>query len=52
MDIGMVELTITPKLNDFGADSFAFVSFPSYYNPTLGDMMRCSLYDATGKKRW
>jgi hypothetical protein len=50
MDIGMVELTITPKLNDFGADSFAFVSFPSYYNPTLGDMMRCSLYDATGKK--
>jgi hypothetical protein len=49
MDVGMVELTITPKLNDFGADSFAFVSFPSYYNPTLGDMMRCSLYDATAK---
>lgn len=47
MDVGMVGFTITPKLNDFGADSFAFIQFPHYYNPMIGDMMRCSLYDST-----
>lgn len=50
MDVGMVGFTITPKLNDFGADSFAFIQFPHYYNPMIGDMMRCSLYDTAGKK--
>lgn len=50
MDVGMVEFTITPKAYDFGASSLAYISFPTYYNPTIGDMMRCSLYDATAKK--
>jgi hypothetical protein len=50
MDVGMVEFTITPKAYDFGATSLAYISFPTYYNPSIGDMMRCSLYDATAKK--
>lgn len=50
MDIGMISFTITPKGSDFGADSLAFISFPTYYNPTIGCMMRCSLYDVKGKK--
>jgi hypothetical protein len=47
MDIGMVEFTITPKFSDFGKDQLAYISFPSYYNPNIGCMMRCSMYDAS-----
>jgi len=50
MDIGMIEFSITPKHADFGADGIAFISFPTYYNPRIGCMMRCSLYDVAGKK--
>lgn len=50
MDVGMVEFTVTPKGADFNKDSLAFISFPSYYNPHIGCMMRCSMYDATGNK--
>lgn len=50
MDVGMVEFTVTPKLYPFGKDSLAYISFPSYYNPFIGCMMRCSMYDATAKK--
>lgn len=50
MDVGMVEFTITPQDAAFGKNSLAFISFPAYYNPMIGQMMRCSLYDATGKK--
>lgn len=49
MDVGMVSFTITPKGADFGADCLAFISFPTYYNPNIGDMMRCSLYDTKAK---
>lgn len=49
MDIGMIQFSITPKHADFGADGMAFISFPTYYNPTIGCMMRCSLYDTTAK---
>jgi len=49
MDIGMIEFEITPKVRDWGSDGLAFISFPTYYNPCIGDMMRCSLYDATKK---
>lgn len=49
MDVGMVSFTITPKKWDWGADSLAYISFPTYYNPNIGEMMRCSLYDATKK---
>jgi hypothetical protein len=49
MDVGMVGFTITPKGADFGADSLAFISFPTYYNPNIGSMMRCSLYDTKAK---
>jgi hypothetical protein len=49
MDIGMVEFTVTPKGADWGKDGLAFISFPTYYNPTIGCMMRCSMYDATKK---
>lgn len=47
MDIGMVEFTITPKVEDFGAGSLAYISFPTYYNPNIGNMMRCTMYDAS-----
>jgi len=50
MDIGMIQFTITPKKADFGADGLAFISFPTYYNPNIGSMMRCSLYDAKTSK--
>lgn len=49
MDIGMIEFTVTPKGADFGANGLMFISFPTYYNPTIGCMMRCSTYDATAK---
>jgi hypothetical protein len=49
MDVGMVQFAITPKGADFGPDSLAFISFPTYYNPTIGSMMRCTMYDATKK---
>jgi len=49
MDVGMVQFAITPKGADFGKDSLAFISFPTYYNPTIGDMMRCAMYDSTKK---
>jgi hypothetical protein len=50
MDVGMVEFTVTSKNMDFGAGQTAIVSFPTYYNPCVGQMMRCELYDVTGKK--
>jgi carbohydrate-binding DOMON domain-containing protein len=50
MDIGMVQFTVTPKGEDFASGSLAFISFPTYYNPHIGCMMRCSMYDATAKK--
>lgn len=50
MDIGMISFTVTPKKWDWGADGLMFISFPTYYNPTIGNMMRCSLYDVKGKK--
>ena len=46
MDVGMVEFTITPKDAAFGKNSLAYISFPTYYNPNIGSMMRCSLYDS------
>jgi hypothetical protein len=49
MDCGMISFTITPKGADFGANSLAFISFPTYYNPSIGGMMRCSLYDTKAK---
>jgi hypothetical protein len=49
MDCGMISFTITPKGADFGVDSLAFISFPTYYNPTIGGMMRCALYDTKAK---
>lgn len=49
MDIGMVEFTVTPKGADFDKSSLAFISFPTYYNPFIGCMMRCTMYDATKK---
>jgi len=49
MDIGMIQFTVTPKGADFGKDSLAFISFPTYYNPHIGCMMRCSMYDAKAK---
>lgn len=49
MDVGMMAFTITPKKYDWDVNSYAFISFPTYYNPNIGDMMRCSLYDATKK---
>jgi len=50
MDIGMVQFTVTPKAYDFDSGSLAYISFPTYYNPHIGCMMRCSMYDATAKK--
>jgi hypothetical protein len=50
MDVGMVAFTVTPKGADFGKDCFAFVSFPTYYNPNVGRGLRCALYDTKGKK--
>jgi hypothetical protein len=49
MDVGMLAFTITPKYADWGASDYAFISFPTYYNPTVGDMMRCALYDTKTK---
>jgi len=49
MDIGMIQFTVTPKGADFGKDSLAFISFPTYYNPHIGCMMRCSMYDTKAK---
>jgi hypothetical protein len=49
MDCGMISFTITPKGADFGANSLAFISFPTYYNPNIGGMMRCALYDTKAK---
>jgi len=49
MDIGMISFTITPKGADFGADGLAYISFPTYYNPHIGCMMRCALYDTKAK---
>lgn len=49
MDVGMVSFTITPKGAAFGANSLALISFPTYYNPNIGGMMRCSLYDTKAK---
>merc|ERR1719486_578322 len=49
MDIGMVEFTVTPKGKDWGSNGLAFISFPTYYNPTIGCMMRCTMYDAAKK---
>lgn len=46
----MVEFTITPKTEAFGKDNTAWISFPTYYNPNIGSMMRCSLYDTKGNK--
>jgi hypothetical protein len=46
MDIGMVSFTITPKVRDWDVNGYAFISFPTYYNPTIGDMLRCSLHAA------
>ena len=37
MDVGMISFTITPKGADWDANSLAFISFPTYYNPCLGD---------------
>lgn len=50
MDIGMISFTITPAGADFGAGNCAFISFPTYYNPNLGEGLRCSLYDTKTKK--
>lgn len=36
MDIGMVQLTVTPKGANFDKDSLAYISFPTYYNPNIG----------------
>jgi hypothetical protein len=49
MDVGMISFTITPKGADWGADGLAYISFPTYYNPCIGDMMRCALYDTKAK---
>jgi len=50
MDIGMVSFTITSDKTIFNSDSMAVISFPSYYNPNIGSMLRCTLYDVKGKK--
>jgi hypothetical protein len=49
MDVGMVSFTITPKGADWGSDGLAYISFPTYYNPNIGEMMRCALYDTKAK---
>jgi hypothetical protein len=49
MDVGMVSFTITPKGADWGSNGLAFISFPTYYNPNIGSMMRCALYDTKAK---
>jgi hypothetical protein len=50
MDIGMVQFTVKPMGADWKSDSLAFISFPTYYNPTIGCMMRCSMYDVKASK--
>ena len=49
MDVGMLAFTITPKAYDWDVNSFAFISFPTYYNPNVGEMIRCALYDTKTK---
>jgi len=49
MDVGMLAFTITPQAYDWGVNDYAFISFPTYYNPNVGDMLRCSLYDTKTK---
>lgn len=50
MDVGMISFTVTPKKQDFGKDDLVFISFPAYYNPYIGCMMRCSMYNTKDKK--
>jgi hypothetical protein len=50
MDVGMIEFTLTKLSADFDKNGLAFITFPTYYNPTIGDMMRCAIYDTKGKK--
>jgi len=50
MDIGMLAFTITPKsAYSWGVNDYAFISFPSYYNPNIGEHIRCALYDTKAK---
>lgn len=49
MDVGMVSFTVTPKGADWGSNGLAYISFPTYYNPNIGSMMRCALYDTKAK---
>jgi len=49
MDAGMVAFTITPAGADWGVNDLAFISFPTYYNPNIGSMIRCALYDTKAK---
>lgn len=50
MDVGMVEFTLTLLSADFDKNGMAFITFPTYYNPSIGDMMRCAVYDAKTSK--
>lgn len=50
MDIGMVQFALQSDKTAFNSDSMAVISFPSYYNPNIGSMLRCTLWDSKGNK--
>jgi hypothetical protein len=35
---------------DFDKNGMAFITFPTHYNPSIGDMMRCAIYDTKTSK--